>query len=154
MKSPLDSIERERRTATQQPNRAYDGNRADDGGSIVGWLTSAGVPGRKAVKAACAAYRARLAETGDSRVAFEAMGAEVLRQLEARDRAYFADVQATYAMLPAGRIDALGTSHRANVRLIESYLFAMVKFIEAEAYASPDFRREERLKDAIRAELG
>jgi hypothetical protein len=122
--------------------------------AMTGWFSGAGVPGRKPLKAICAVYRARLGETADSRLAFEAMAAEVLRQLEARDRAYFASAEATHSMLPGGRLDALGTVHLGNVRLIESYLFAMVKFIEAEAYAAPDFRREERLKDAIRAELG
>lgn len=120
---------------------------------MMGWFSGAGVPGRKAVKVIGAAYRERLRETGDSRLAFEAMAAEVLRQLEARDRTYFASAEATYAMLPGGGLEVLGNEHRANRRLIESYLFAMVKFIEAEAYATPDFHREERLKDAIRGAL-
>jgi hypothetical protein len=120
---------------------------------MMEWLPAAGVPGRKALKAIGAVYRARLHESGDSRLAFEAMAAEVLRQLEARDRAYFASAEATYAMLPGGSLEALGNAHRGNLQSIESYLFAMLKFIEAEAYAAPDFRREERLKEAIRAEL-
>jgi hypothetical protein len=121
---------------------------------MVGWLPWAGVPGRKALKVVCAVYRERLRESGDSRLAFEAMAVEVLRQLEARDRTFFASAEATYAMLPGGGLAVLGSAHPPNSRQIESYLFAMVRFIEAEAYAEPDFRREERLKDAIRAELG
>ena len=119
----------------------------------MGWFLGVGVPGRQVVKAVCAVYRKRLLETRDSRVAFESMAGEVLRQLERHDRPYFANIEATYAMLPGGRIDALGTAHERNAERIEAYLFAMVKFIEAEAYAAPDFRREERLKDMIRAAL-
>jgi len=104
------------------------------------------------VKAIGAVYRTRLAETADSRVAFEAMAVEAVRQLEAHDRAFFANAEATYTMLPGG-LEALGKTHRGNARLIESYLFAMVGFIEVEAYAAPNFRLEERLKDAIRAAL-